>query len=142
MIQNKQDNQAPHRTYIREIVADADLVTITMNGMTDDYQMFITGISVREKIPKFEELTRIIMQEEERRLNLKPQSADLALMAKKKFFIEKGNPSQQNKGNPQKRHNQAQGMYLNRNDTVIKCFYCRKIGHMAKECRKKKFHEE
>ena len=95
-----------------------------MNGMTNDYQIFITGISAREKIPKFEELTGILMQEEERRSTLKPQSIDLALMAKKKFFKEKGNPSQQNRGNPQKRPNQAQGMYLNRNDSVVKCFYC------------------
>jgi len=57
---------------IGETVADTDLVTITMNGVTDDYQMFITGINAREKIPKFEELTRILMQEEERRLTLKP----------------------------------------------------------------------
>ena len=77
---------------ISEIVANADLVTITMNGMSDDYQIFITRISVREKIPKFEELTGILMQEEERRLTLKPQSAELALMEKKKFFKEKGNP--------------------------------------------------
>ena len=47
---------------ISEIVAYADLVTITMNGMTDDYQMFITGINAREKIPKFEELTGILIQ--------------------------------------------------------------------------------
>ena len=57
---------------ISEIVAHADLVTITMNGMIDDYQMFITGISAREKIPKFEELAGMLMQEEEIRLNLKP----------------------------------------------------------------------
>ena len=76
-----------------EIVEDADFVMITMNGMIDDYQMFITRISVREKVPKFEELTGILMQEDERRLNLKPYSADLALMVKKKFFKAKGNPS-------------------------------------------------
>ena len=34
------------------------------------------------------------MQEEERRLTLKPESGDLALMAKKKFFKAKGNLSQ------------------------------------------------
>ena len=44
---------------INEIVADADLVMITMNGMTSDYQMFITQISVREKILKFEQVTGI-----------------------------------------------------------------------------------
>ena len=46
---------------ISEIVADADLVMVIMNGMTDDYQMFITRISAREKIPNFEDLTGILM---------------------------------------------------------------------------------
>ena len=68
------------------------------------------------EIPKFEALTGILMQEEERRLTLKRRNADLALMAKKKFFKAKGNPSQQNGGNPQKTPNQAQGMYPNKND--------------------------
>ena len=66
---------------------------ITMNVMTDDYQIFIIGISAREKIPKFEELTGILMQEEERRLTLMPQSSDLTLMEKNKFLKAKGYPS-------------------------------------------------
>lgn len=77
---------------IGHTVYDTDLVTITMNGVTDDYQIFITGINAREKILKFEDLTAILMQEEERRLTLKPQSVDLALMVKKNFFKGKGSP--------------------------------------------------
>eukprot|EP00253_Pinus_taeda_P015366 PITA_15366 len=42
---------------IGHTVDDTDLVTITMNGVTDDYQMFITRINAKEKIPHFEELT-------------------------------------------------------------------------------------
>jgi len=127
---------------IGDIVADIDLVTIDMSGVINDYQMFITGINAREKIPKFEELTGILMQEEERRSNLKPQSVDLVLMAKKNIFKGKGNLQQQNGGNPQKRPNQTQGMHSNRNNSNIKCFYCGKIGHMDKEYRKKKYHEQ
>lgn len=73
-----------------EKVSNTDLITITLNGMTKDYQMFIIGLSAREKDPTFEELTWILMQEEERRMNLKPQNVDLALLVKKKFF--KGKP--------------------------------------------------
>lgn len=107
---------------IGHTVEDTDFVTITMNGVTDDYQMFIIGINAREKILKFEELTGILMQEEERRLTLKPQSANLALMAKKNFYKGKGNPQQQNGGSSQKIPNPAQGMNPKRNNYVIKCY--------------------
>jgi hypothetical protein len=64
---------------IGETVSNTDLVTITLNGMLEDYHMFITGLAAREKPPTFEELTGILLQEEERRGNLKPPSKDLAL---------------------------------------------------------------
>jgi hypothetical protein len=64
---------------IGKTVSNTDLVTITLNGMLEDYHMFITGLTAREKPPTFEELTGILLQEEERRGNLKPQSKDLAL---------------------------------------------------------------
>jgi len=44
--------------------------------------MFIIGLNEREKLPGFEDITRILLQEEERRLSLKPQNLDLALMTK------------------------------------------------------------
>eukprot|EP00253_Pinus_taeda_P017828 PITA_17828 len=76
---------------IGEVVSNTNLVTITINGMPDEYQMFITGLNAREKAPMFEELTGILMQEEERQLTHKPQSSDLALMARKNHF--KGMPN-------------------------------------------------
>jgi len=33
-------------------------------------------------------------------------------------------------------------MHLNKNNYETKCFYCGKLGHIARECRKKKYHEE
>ena len=70
---------------IGETVSNIDLVTITLNGMLEDYHMFITGLATREKPPTFEELTGIFLQEEERRRNLKPQKKDLALWSNKRF---------------------------------------------------------
>jgi hypothetical protein len=64
---------------IGEIVSNTDLVTITLNGMLEYYHMFITGLTAREKPPPFEELTGILLQEEEWRGNMKPPSKDLAL---------------------------------------------------------------
>ena len=53
-------------------VSDEDIVAITMNGMRDDFQTFITGVLAREKAPSFDDLTGILQQEEEQRQNLNP----------------------------------------------------------------------
>jgi hypothetical protein len=58
--------------------------------MLEEYQMFITSLTAREKAPTFEELTGILLQGEERHANLKPQSSDLSLWTKKRF--PKGKP--------------------------------------------------
>ena len=68
---------------IGETVSNTDLVTITLNGMLEDYHMFITGLAVRGKSPTFEELTGILLQEEERRGNINPQNKYLALWPNK-----------------------------------------------------------
>lgn len=39
---------------IREKVSNSDLVTLTLNRMTDAYQTFISGLSMREKGPSFD----------------------------------------------------------------------------------------
>ena len=69
---------------IGEIVSIIDLVTITLNGMLEHCQMFITGLIGREKPPMFEELKGILLQEEERHRNLKPQNKYLALWSNKR----------------------------------------------------------
>lgn len=69
---------------IGEKVSDSDLVTLTLNRMTNEYQTFISGLSAREKAPSFDELIAILVQEEEQRQNLKTQSNDLSLMEKRR----------------------------------------------------------
>jgi hypothetical protein len=64
---------------IGEKVSNIDLGTIFLNGMLEDYQMFITGLAAREKSPTFEELIGILLQEEDMHTNLKPQNSDLAM---------------------------------------------------------------
>jgi hypothetical protein len=69
---------------IAEIISNTDLVTVTLNGMLEDYHMFIACLAAREKPPTFEELKGIFLQEEERHGNLKPHDADLALWSNKR----------------------------------------------------------
>eukprot|EP00253_Pinus_taeda_P003869 PITA_03869 len=61
---------------IGEVVSDSDLVSITLSGIHDEFQIFVTRFVAREKAPTFENLTGILLQEEERRKNLNPQSDD------------------------------------------------------------------
>jgi hypothetical protein len=120
---------------IRETVSNADLVTIILNGMLEDYHMFITGLTAREKPPTFEELTGIFLQEEERRGNLKPQKKDLALWSNKRFV--RGRSRERGKGgsswqrgdswkrdsSSQRIQSPNQGMQSNMNESKS-CFYC------------------
>eukprot|EP00253_Pinus_taeda_P010156 PITA_10156 len=94
---------------IAEVVSDSDLVSITLSGMRDEFQMFITRLAAREKAPTFEDLTGFLLQEEERRQNLNPQSDDLVLMAKRRSFRGKQpqQQSQQKGGTSQKNSHKA-----------------------------------
>jgi hypothetical protein len=38
---------------IGENISNTNLVTVTLNGMLDEYQMFITGHASRERAPTF-----------------------------------------------------------------------------------------
>eukprot|EP00253_Pinus_taeda_P024154 PITA_24154 len=125
-------------------VADEDLVAITMNGMHDDFQTFITRVSAREKVPTFDDLTAILQQEEDRRqnLNLNPQSDDLVLVAKRR--LSKGRQSQQQSkqrgGTSQKNPHSQKGMLANHYEK--KCFCRGKMGHIQRDCyHKKQAHE-
>eukprot|EP00253_Pinus_taeda_P018459 PITA_18459 len=125
-------------------VADEDLVAITMNGMRDDFQTFIPGVSAREKTPMFDDLTAILQQEEDRRqnLNLNPQSDDLALVEKRR--LSKGKQSQQQSkqkgGTSQKNPHSHKGMLANHYEK--KCYYCGKTGHIQRDCYYKKQADE
>eukprot|EP00253_Pinus_taeda_P025009 PITA_25009 len=125
-------------------VADEDLVAITMNGMHDDFQTFITGVSTREKAPAFDDLTAILQQEEDRRqnLNLNSQSDDLALVAKRR--LSKGKQSQQQSkqrgGTSQKNLHSHKGMLANHYEK--KCYYCGKTGNIQRDCYYKKEADE
>ena len=107
---------------IGEKVSSIDLVRITLNGIKEGYQMFIIGLGAREKATTFEELIRVLIQEEERHKNLNPQNADLALVANNKFFKGKLGGGHKYGGSSEK--NPFQGMSFTKNYLRIKCFYC------------------
>lgn len=109
--------------------------------------MFISRLTTREKTHKFDELTGILLQDEEhmKNFNLGSHSSDLALVAMGKQPY-RGKPWKRNKGGKGKFHAKShQGMrppkiYANakRNDA---CFYCGKFEHYSKDYLKRKYHE-
>jgi hypothetical protein len=107
-----------------ETVSIIDLVTITFNGMLEYYQMFITSLVAREKPPTFEELTGILLQEEERHSNLKPQNKYLALWSNKRSA--RGRSGERDRGGSSSQRRQSprpnQGMQSNRTESKS-CFY-------------------
>jgi hypothetical protein len=137
---------------IGETVSNIDLVTITLNGMLEDYHMFIIGLAAREKPPTFEELAGILLQEEERRGNLKPPSKYLALWSNnisargrsgvrgRKGSSWQRESSWQRGSSSQRRQSPNQGMQSDRNESKS-CFYCGRPGHMIKDYHKKKSDE-
>lgn len=120
---------------IGEKVSSIDLVTITLKGLVQDYEDFISTLSARPKSPTFDELTRVLLQEEERMKNyeLDSHSSDSALIAK-------GKPWDKYRSMVQEKH---KGMA--HSDTYIKrnvgCDYCGKPRNLAKDCFKRKNHE-
>ena len=55
---------------IGETISSTDLVNVTLNGMLDEYQMFISGLSAREKAPTLMNLCRKKSGEEALNRNL------------------------------------------------------------------------
>jgi hypothetical protein len=114
---------------IGEIVSNIDLVTITLNGMLEDYHMFITGLAAREKPPTFKELTGILLQEEEKLGNLKPQSKDLALWSNNRSargrsrVRGRGGSSWQRGSSSQRRQSPNQGMQSDMNESKSWFYY-------------------
>ncbi|MCO5564611.1 hypothetical protein L7F22_018276 [Adiantum nelumboides] len=61
-LRNIQDELAA----IREEVSDADMIQSILKGIKKEYKHFVTSLAVRESFPSLEDLTSLLLQEEER----------------------------------------------------------------------------
>jgi len=114
---------------IGEKVFNTNLVTITLNGLVHDYQIFISSLSAREKPHVFDELTYILLQEEGRmkNFNLGSNNSDLALVAKGKQPY-KSKPWEKIKGGKfqAKQKGMAQSKFPVHDKRNDDCYYCGK----------------
>ena len=129
---------------IREKGSNSNMVTITLKGLVRVYHVFISTLRGRVQPPTFNELTWILLQEEERMkvFEMDSRTSDLALVAKGKQSY-RGKSWDKNKG--VKFHARNKGMVQSKFDAHDKknndCFYCGKPSHHAKDCYKRKVHE-
>ena len=120
------------------------MVTIALKVLIRDYHVFISSLGGRATPPTFIELTRILLQEEQRMkvFEMDSHTLDLALMDKEKKPY-KGKPWDRNSiGKFQPRNigmtHSKYGSHDKRNDG---CFYYGKPGDHAKYCYKRKANE-
>ena len=120
------------------------MLNITLKGLIRDYHVFISSLGGRATPPTFNELTGILLQEEERMkvFEMDSQSLEVALMAKGKqpYMGKTWDRNKTGKFQPRNR-----GMTHLKYDSHDKkndgFFYCGKFGHYAKDCYKRKANE-
>jgi hypothetical protein len=123
---------------IGEVVLDAELVNVALNGFTKAWEPFIMGICAREKLPKWERLWDDCIQEETRRESRPNKQGggggdeNLALVSKTKkgkgkVFVKKGDSQGEGQQSGQKR-----------DMSKIKCYIFHKNGHFASQCPQRK----
>ena len=125
---------------IGDKVSNIDMVTITLNGLIRDYQYFVSSLGGRSKLPTFNELTWILLQQEEmmKVFEMETQTSEMALVPKGRQSY-RGKPWDINKAGKFQPRNKCmiQRKFEAHNRKYDDCFYCGKLGHIAKHCYKR-----
>jgi len=143
---------------------DEDLVAVTLNGLGKDYSQFRTSIAVQETFPNFQDLITLLISEKMRIVGTSSNggSQESAFYSNtnrgrgkggKTSF--RGRPGSSHGGHQQQHEGQAheggRGNFGGRGsrgsrggcggshrgqqpNSDSNCYYCRKPGHMAKNC--------
>lgn len=126
---------------IDEVISEKELVTTTLNGLTNSWDSFVSGICAKKEVPKFEELWTACTQEESRVISKgkiqRSDEGDSQAYTKhfkkagrrKKFWFQRRNEGRRPKG----RRLAPQGK---KNMSKVRCYHCHKFGHYGIDCPK------
>ncbi len=145
-------------------VDDEDLMAVTLNGLGKDYSQFCTSIAIRETFPNFQDLITLLISEEMRIVGTSSNggSQESAFYSNtnrgrggKTSF--RGRPRSSHGGHQQHEgqvHGGGRGNFGGKGsrgsrggrdgshpgqqlNSGSNCYYCGKLGHMAKNCYQK-----
>jgi len=147
-------------------VDDEDLVAIILNGLGKDYSQFRTSIAVRETFPNFQDLITLLISEEMRIIGTSNGGSQESAFysntnrgrgrgGKTSFRSQHGSShgghhqhegqahggerrnfgGRGSRGSCGSHGGSHRGQQLNSDSN---CYYCRKLGHMAKNCYERK----
>jgi len=159
----KVKNLANALASIGALVDDEDLVVVTLNGLGKDYSQFLTSIVVRETFPDFQDLITLLISEEMKVVGTSSNGGSQESAFYSNFNRGRGRNAKtsfqgrhksSHGGHHQQEgqfHGGGQGNFRGRgsrgghggshqgqqpnNDS--NCYYCGKLGHMAKNCYQK-----
>ena len=125
---------------IREVVADRELVMMTLHGLPNSWEPFIQSISGRSKLPKFSRLWANCIQESRlaARNNL-PQPYDVENQVFAAHAKRKGRKFERKYSYGKPASAPYQGPRKKKNDiSHIQCYKCVKFCHYAIDCTQRK----
>ena len=103
-------------TAVDDPLKDKDRVMILMSSLPPRFDILITALQSSKEVPKWEELLEQLVAEESRQQDRKP-----TVVPGMAFYSDHG-------GNLQTKHKKL----FSKKDTI--CFYCKKAGHLKKDC--------
>lgn len=107
-------------------LAEPFLIHLILNFLPSQYSQFKISYNIMEEKWTINELLTHCVQEEERLKNEAPESAYVVSHSKKNGNKGKGVFGKSN------------AVKMNKDDNKVKCFFCKKDGHMKKDCFKYK----
>ncbi|KAF3784150.1 hypothetical protein EJ110_NYTH30994 [Nymphaea thermarum] len=130
-----------------EFISDDTIVHHTLNGLSTEYESFITSITTMKTLPTFAEMYDLLLNHEKRLQNMNRHSLQVenfvAFFSQrgrgcKRFYRGRGTGRQQYNGNQSKGYYQNQGNCgfkdsISTNQPIV-CQLCGRKNHTARQC--------
>ncbi|KAF3775421.1 hypothetical protein EJ110_NYTH50144 [Nymphaea thermarum] len=140
---------------VNHVISDSNLVLYTLNGLSSEYEVFITIVTTFKQLPSFSKSFDMLVSQENRLRILTPSSysdsSAIAFVAQRgrdrgnfnyagrvNFNYARGRANGRNGGRSRNNNNYGNGGHGNninfKSDQGITCQYCGRKSHTARQC--------